>query len=96
MANGTFGNTSIVASGVGNVYVIGVEDQVVVNLAGTAAVSIGADSSKVLEPPQLMTENTQLYPSTTEHADSSIRVRVAQGGLMSSVLREAHGGGISS
>ncbi len=49
VANGTFVNTSIIASGVGNVYVIGVEDQVVVNLAGTAAVSIGADSSKLTD-----------------------------------------------
>ena len=58
VANGTFGNTSIIASGVGNVYVIGVEDQVVVNLAGTAAVSIGADSSKGFRAPLL--DDTEL------------------------------------
>lgn len=52
VANGTFGNTSIIASGVGNVYVIGVTEQVVVNLAGTAAVSIGAASSKLSGPSQ--------------------------------------------
>ena len=45
VANGTFVNASIIASGVGNVYLIGVEDQVAVNLAGTAAVSIAAASS---------------------------------------------------
>ena len=49
VANGTFVNASIIASGVGNVYLIGVEDQVAVNLAGTAAVSIGAASSTFTE-----------------------------------------------
>ena len=51
MANGTFVNATIVASGVGDVHVIGVENAVSVNLAGTASVTIeaeaGDDHSKI-------------------------------------------------
>ena len=46
VANGTFDTATVIASGVGNVYVIGVESHVDVNLAGTASLSIGADSSE--------------------------------------------------
>ena len=44
LANGTFVNASIVASGIGDVYVIGVENAVSVNLAGTASVTIAAEA----------------------------------------------------
>ena len=44
LANGTFVNASVVASGVGDVYVIGVENAVFVNLAGTASVTIEAEA----------------------------------------------------
>ena len=44
VANGTFVNASVVASGVGDVYVIGVENAVSVNLAGTASVTIAAEA----------------------------------------------------
>ena len=51
VANGTFVNATIVASGVGDVHVIGVENAVSVNLAGTASVTIegdaGDDHSKI-------------------------------------------------
>ena len=46
-------NASIVASGVGSVYVIGVENTVAVNLAGTATVNIGADSGVILHSANL-------------------------------------------
>ncbi len=44
IANGTFVNSSIIASGVGSIYVIGVENSAAVNLAGTATVTIGAEA----------------------------------------------------
>ena len=44
LAIGTFANASIVASGIGDVYVIGVESAVSVNLAGTASVTIAAEA----------------------------------------------------
>ena len=66
VANGTFVNASIIASGVGNVYLIGVEDQVAVNLAGTAAVSVGAASSMFRDPSHIECRNTGMQlPSCT-------------------------------
>lgn len=44
IANGTFVDCSIIASGVGSIYVIGVENSAAVNLAGTATVTIGAEA----------------------------------------------------
>lgn len=43
-------NASIVASGVGSIYVIGVENSAAVNLAGTASVTIGAESGESVGP----------------------------------------------
>jgi len=44
IANGTFVSSSIIASGVGSIYVIGVEKSAAVNLAGTVSVTIGAEA----------------------------------------------------
>ncbi len=75
VANGTFVNVSIIASGVGNVYVIGVEDQVAVNLAGTAAVSIGADSSKLLDSSEVVQEPSTVHSRPSVNRSARVHSR---------------------
>ena len=79
IANGTFVNSSIIASGVGSVYVIGVENSAAVNLAGTTTVTIGAEAgtSECIFLPSLadpfltcMTMAVANYSSAEAHSSS--------------------------